>query len=170
MSISGKLAGDSQRWAQRKLVPKVLVANQTRLIEAVADPDGAWLPGVPVNTVTPTARDGHPSTRRRTRARGLGARHRAHVAGRVGARLAVGSRHRAVDHDDPDRAGTSRYDSVADGRPVGRGEALRAATSIAARVAVVTAYGIGEPTPSELLSWWRRAAPRPRLVPCRLAR
>jgi hypothetical protein len=31
----------------------VLVANQTRVIEAVADPDGAWLPGVPVTTVTP---------------------------------------------------------------------------------------------------------------------
>jgi len=31
----------------------VLVANQTRIIEAVADRPGAWLPGVPVNTVTP---------------------------------------------------------------------------------------------------------------------
>jgi hypothetical protein len=34
-------------------VPKVLVANQTRIVEAVADPEGAWLPGVPVTTVTP---------------------------------------------------------------------------------------------------------------------
>ena len=32
----------------------MLVANQTRIIEAVADPEGAWLPGVPVTTVTPT--------------------------------------------------------------------------------------------------------------------
>jgi SAM-dependent methyltransferase len=43
-----------QAWAARKLVPKVLVANQTRVIEAVADTEGAWLPGVPVTTLTPT--------------------------------------------------------------------------------------------------------------------
>ena len=47
------LTGRFPAWARRKLVPKVLVANQTRIIEAVADPDGAWLPGVPVTTVTP---------------------------------------------------------------------------------------------------------------------
>jgi SAM-dependent methyltransferase len=47
------LTGRFPRWAERKLVPKVLVANQTRILEAVADPAGAWLPGVPVNTVTP---------------------------------------------------------------------------------------------------------------------
>jgi hypothetical protein len=41
-------------WAQRMLVPKVLVANQTRIVEAVADPHGAWLPGVPVSSVVPT--------------------------------------------------------------------------------------------------------------------
>jgi len=49
------LTGRFIAWADRKLVPKVLVANQTRIIEAVADPDGAWLPGVPVTTVTPIA-------------------------------------------------------------------------------------------------------------------
>lgn len=45
-------------WARRKLVPKVLVANQTRIVEAVADPEGAVLPGVPVTTVTPLAGPG----------------------------------------------------------------------------------------------------------------
>jgi len=39
-----------QRWAYQRLVPKILIANQTRTIEAVADPEGAWLPGVPVIT------------------------------------------------------------------------------------------------------------------------
>ena len=47
-----QLTGRFPRWAERKLVPKVLVANQTRILEAVADLQ-AWLPGVPVNTVTP---------------------------------------------------------------------------------------------------------------------
>jgi SAM-dependent methyltransferase len=51
----GRLTGRFPAWAARKLVPKVLVANQTRVIEAVADPQGAWLPGVPVSTVTPVA-------------------------------------------------------------------------------------------------------------------
>jgi SAM-dependent methyltransferase len=49
-----QLTGRFPRWAERKLVPKVLVANQTRILEAVADRQGAWLPGVPVNTLTPT--------------------------------------------------------------------------------------------------------------------
>ncbi|MCB0968533.1 MAG: N-6 DNA methylase [Ilumatobacter sp.] len=52
-----KLEGRFVEWANRKLVPKVLVANQTRIVEAVADVDGAWLPGVPVTTVVPTATD-----------------------------------------------------------------------------------------------------------------
>lgn len=52
------LSGRFPAWAARKLVPKVLVANQTRIVEAVADPDGAWLPGVPVTTVTPNSDEG----------------------------------------------------------------------------------------------------------------
>lgn len=39
-----------QRWAEHRLVPKVLVANQARTIESVIDADGAWLPSVPVLT------------------------------------------------------------------------------------------------------------------------
>lgn len=42
------------RWAERRLVPKVLVANQTRIVEAVCDPSGDWLPAVPVLAVYPT--------------------------------------------------------------------------------------------------------------------
>lgn len=54
-----KLDGRFTEWAERKLVPKVLVANQTRVVEAVADVGGKWLPGVPVITVTPPP-DGDP--------------------------------------------------------------------------------------------------------------
>jgi hypothetical protein len=42
-----------RRWAQKRLVPKVLVANQTSIIEAVCDADGRWLPGVPVVAAYP---------------------------------------------------------------------------------------------------------------------
>ena len=42
-----------QEWARRRLVPKVLVANQTQIVEAVCDARGEWLPGVPVIGVYP---------------------------------------------------------------------------------------------------------------------
>jgi hypothetical protein len=57
-----RLDEDMRRWARRRLVPKVLVANQTRIAEAVCDPTGDWLPAVPVLGVYPTGAhwdDGH---------------------------------------------------------------------------------------------------------------
>jgi SAM-dependent methyltransferase len=47
-----RLSPKLQRWAAQRLVPKILIANQTKLIEAVIDHDGAWLPSVPVITCT----------------------------------------------------------------------------------------------------------------------
>jgi hypothetical protein len=41
------------RWATRRLVPKVLVGTQGKVIEAVVDEDGRWLPSVPTITVVP---------------------------------------------------------------------------------------------------------------------
>lgn len=43
-----RLSPSMRRWAEAQLVAKVLVANQTRVIEAVFDDAGRWLPGVPV--------------------------------------------------------------------------------------------------------------------------
>jgi hypothetical protein len=48
-----RLAPPMQAWASARLVPKVLVATQTPVIEAVVDAEGAWLPSVPVITVIP---------------------------------------------------------------------------------------------------------------------
>jgi hypothetical protein len=45
-----RLSPALQQWAAQRLVPKILIANQTRVIEAVHDPVGAWLPSVPVIT------------------------------------------------------------------------------------------------------------------------
>ncbi len=42
-----------QRWAAKRLVPKVLVANQTTIIEALCDEPGECLPAVPVIGVYP---------------------------------------------------------------------------------------------------------------------
>jgi hypothetical protein len=41
------------RWAEQRLVPKVLIANQTPILEAICDPGGDWLPGVPVVAAYP---------------------------------------------------------------------------------------------------------------------
>lgn len=38
-------------WARARLVPKVLVATQTRVIEAVVDESGSWFPSVPTIAV-----------------------------------------------------------------------------------------------------------------------
>jgi hypothetical protein len=48
-----RLSPSMQAWAAGRLLPKVLVATQTPVIEAVADAKGAWLPSVPVITVIP---------------------------------------------------------------------------------------------------------------------
>ncbi len=49
-----------EAWARRRLVPKVLLATQTVVLEAVADPRGCWLPVTPVLSLalraTPDAR------------------------------------------------------------------------------------------------------------------
>ena len=49
----GVLDEKMQRWARQRLVPKVLIANQTSILEAVCDPQGEWLPGVPVVAAYP---------------------------------------------------------------------------------------------------------------------
>jgi mono/diheme cytochrome c family protein/SAM-dependent methyltransferase len=48
-----RLTPAMRRWADALLVPKVLVANQTKVVEAVVDGGGAWLPGVPALTARP---------------------------------------------------------------------------------------------------------------------
>ncbi len=49
-----RLSPRLQQWARARLVPKILIANQTKVIEAVHDVDGSWLPSVPViSCVTP---------------------------------------------------------------------------------------------------------------------
>lgn len=49
---SDVLDGPLGDWARKRLVPKVLIGTQGRIIEAVVDEGGEWLPGVPVITMT----------------------------------------------------------------------------------------------------------------------
>ena len=45
------LSEDLQRWARRRMVPKILLATQTRVLEPVVDVDGSLLPSVPVVSI-----------------------------------------------------------------------------------------------------------------------
>jgi hypothetical protein len=44
-------------WCQKRLVPKILLATQGKVLEAVVDDAGEWLPSVPVITVTPRSEE-----------------------------------------------------------------------------------------------------------------
>ena len=48
-----ELPPKARAWAQRRLVPKLLLATQSRVIEAAADPRGLLLPVTPVLSVMP---------------------------------------------------------------------------------------------------------------------
>ena len=50
-------SADLERLLKDRLVPKVVVATQTGIIESVADPDGCFLPCVPLVRVLPNAAD-----------------------------------------------------------------------------------------------------------------
>ncbi|GAA1914112.1 N-6 DNA methylase [Nocardioides marmoribigeumensis] len=51
--VLDRLPAELAAWAAARLVPKVLVGTQGRVVEAVADPEGRWLPSVPVISVVP---------------------------------------------------------------------------------------------------------------------
>lgn len=48
----GNLTGEMAQWSHQRLVPKVLLATQTRVLEAAVDAAGRFLPSVPLLTIT----------------------------------------------------------------------------------------------------------------------
>ncbi len=59
VEVADLRAGDPTlgRWVDDRLVPKILVATQTRVIEAAVDESGTWFPSVPTIAVTAPAAD-----------------------------------------------------------------------------------------------------------------
>ena len=153
-----KLSGRFPAWATGKLVPKVLVANQTRIVEAVADPEGVWLPGVPVTTVTPNAGSGRTAGGSATDVWELAAVLTSpiasvlawHAAGGTGLStrsIRIGP---AVLSATPWPAG----DLTIATRALGSGDVEECGR------AVIEAYGIGNGAGDDLLSWWVAQLPR----------
>lgn len=148
------LEGRFPAWARRKLVPKVLVANQTSLVEAVADLEGAWLPGVPITTVTALAGDPDPiRTLREIEALLTSPVASAwcwHVGGGTGLSSTAVRLTPAVLGRVPWPAG-DLAPAVA---------ALAAGDVDACGAAVDAAFGLSGQPAEELLSWWRAGLPR----------
>ena len=55
VDLEGLRAADARLagWADQRLVPKVVLAGQTRVVEAAVDVDGRWWPSVPTIAVAP---------------------------------------------------------------------------------------------------------------------
>lgn len=144
-----RLSDRMYRWATDKLVPKVLVANQTRIIEAVVDRGGDWLPGVPVISVV--ARSGE-----RPSLDEIAAVLTSPVASAVIWHTTAGTGLSAS----AVRIGPGSLQAVP--WPTGSLEAavnaLRAGDVIACGAAVCTAYGLD--LRHRLLTWWSPLAER----------
>lgn len=146
-----RLSGRFVDWARRKLVPKVLVANQTRTVEAVADPDGVWLPGVPVTSVTPSRPDDvHAIAAALTSPVATAAAwHHGAGTGLSATTIRLG----------PASLGATPW-PAGDLTPAVR--ALRAGDVVDCGAAVCDAYGLGGSERDELVSWWATLLPRDR--------
>jgi SAM-dependent methyltransferase len=141
-----------QRWASKRLVPKVLVANQTSIIEAVCDPHGELLPAVPVIGVYPHV-DGATDSDASTIAWEIAAVLTSPIASAWVWHHAAGTGLSATSI----RLGPAALGAV----PWPRGDLVRAVDALRDRdvrrcgEAVLDAYGIVDATDRErLVSWW----------------
>lgn len=146
VDLAGLAASPLAAWASRQLVPKVLVATQTRVLEAVVDEAGEWLPCTPVLTVVPRGLDlwhalaallSPPAT-------AWALRHAGGAALSSGALKVSASQLRAL----PLPAPGADWDAAADA--VRRGDVQGAAT------ASCRAYGV---EPDGLVDWWASRLP-----------
>ncbi|HWJ10629.1 MAG TPA: N-6 DNA methylase [Nocardioides sp.] len=157
LCADGALSG----WAAARLVPKLLVAAQGRVVEAVVDEAGAWLPSVPVLSVVPH----EPADLWRLLAVTLAPPVVAHAAARyLGTGLTPGSvkvsaRQLAALPLPPDRdawAEGARLAEAAQAAPAaGRGELLAATGRVMAG-----AYGAD----AALVDWWWERVRRDRVT------
>ncbi len=147
LRADGRLAG----WADARLVPKLLVAAQGRVVEAVVDEAGAWLPSVPVLSVVPH----DPADLWRLLALTLAPPVVAHAAGRyLGTGLTPGSvkvsaRQLAVLPLPSDDAAWAEGAALA--RRAQQGTAAERPTLLAETGRVMTAAYEGS---AEALGWW----------------
>ncbi len=154
-----------QRWVAERAVPKVLVANQTAVIEAVADPGGEFVPAVPVIAVLPESGVSPASEGTVSDATGLDEavwEIAAVLTSPVAAQWAwhqhggTGMSARVV------RVSPALIESMPwpTGSMASAVEALRAGDVRACGTAVVDAFDVGDAAAAAGLSWWWAACVR----------
>jgi hypothetical protein len=145
-------------WARGKLVPKLLLATQTRVLEVVVDEQGAWIPSIPLLSVV-----AHDATRLWHLAAALSSPPVTALAAAtyLGAALSVDAikLSAAQVRTLPLPPASAAWDSAAvafrraQQEPASRREHLR---SCAARMC--EAYGVPDSARAGLLAWWEARA------------
>jgi hypothetical protein len=137
-------------WYRRVLRPKVLVATQTRVLEAVADDRGTWLPSVPVIALLPHRADDLWSLAAVLTAPPVSAwALQRHVGAGLGPRTLKLSARQVLDLPLP--GASPDVWSAASAR-------LRAGDVDGCAEAMCVAYGVPAPQTGPLLAWWRAGA------------
>jgi hypothetical protein len=151
-------------WARARLAPKVVLATQTRVVEAAVDAGGRWLPSTPLLTLAaPVERLWHVAAVLLSPAVTAWAlRHWGGTALSDGAFRLGPDQVRAV----PTPAGRAAWDEAADAvRRASQagvdadGEAARRRWLLAAAEASTRAYGVADPA---VVAWWAARLPGPR--------
>lgn len=156
-----RLAAESDLggWAASRLVPKVLVATQTRVLEAVVDAGGSWLPSTPVISVVPRdpAQIWHVAAVLLSPIATAWALH--HAAGAALSSHAIKLSARQV-LEIPAPPCSARWDAAAalvQQAHEASGALRRSDLLVAAAEAMVAAFGL--PSDDPLLPWWRARLP-----------
>ncbi len=156
----GALAPDLQRWAERRSVPKVLVATQTRALEAVVDVDGRLLPSVPVVSVVAAVHDlWRVAALLTSPAATLVATRRHLGSGRSATALRLSARDLLALPLPTDREAWDRGAAAFADAQAATTAARRLDRLVACARAVDEAFGLVDD--EELLAWWRQRLPRP---------
>jgi predicted RNA methylase len=142
-----ELDGSVARWVRQRLVPKVVLATQTKVLEAAVDVRGEWIPSTPVIAVHAAPADLWRVASVLT-APAMSAWALRHHAGAALHADAIKLSARQV-LDLPLPAGDDEW--------AGAARALEAGRIIDAAFAMDRAYGAGD----EVLEWWRGRLPSP---------
>jgi hypothetical protein len=144
-----------RRWAERLTVPKVLIANQTRVVECIVDRQGSLLPAVPVLTARPRhVGGGELSAVAAVLSSPLASVWVWHAAAGTGLSARTVRLRPALVAAVPWPAG-SLDDAIA---------AYEEGDLVASAIAVDHAYGIDRAAGARLLEWWTAWSPRKRVA------
>ncbi|CAN5810334.1 hypothetical protein BH24ACT2_BH24ACT2_15000 [soil metagenome] len=147
-------------WARARLVPKVVVATQTKVVEAAVDVEGAWLPSTPlISVVAPPARLWHVAAALLSPPVTAWALRRwAGTALAAGGLKLSAAQVRAVPSPVPGPQWDTAADAVRQATEAGD-EGERRRWLLAAAAASSRAYGVDDPA---MVRWWADRLPRRR--------